>query len=48
MAFFCLALKLLNEPVTVPDFVAELVAGELGNIQAQTGFAQSPLFSYPA
>ncbi len=46
MAFFCVALKLLGVQVTVPDPVAGIVAGELANIQAQAGFAQSPLFNY--
>ncbi len=46
MAFFSVALNLLGEAVAAPAPVADIVQGELANINSHAGFEQSPLFNY--
>lgn len=46
VAYFAVALKLLDPAARVPSEVQPLVAEELALIEAHGGFAASPLFSY--
>ncbi len=46
VAYFTVALKLLEAEVTVPDYVSSEVAGELDLIEAHEGFTASPIFIY--
>ncbi len=46
VAYFTVAMKLLGEEVTVPDFVSEEVSGELSKIEAHSGFSPSDVFIY--
>ncbi len=46
VAFFTIALKLLNPDAEVPGYVKKKVDQELENIKAHTGFKPSPLFTY--
>ncbi|NQT83786.1 DUF3160 domain-containing protein [bacterium] len=46
VAFFTVAMKLLGEEVSVPDYVTEEVNDELALIDAHEGFSPSPIFIY--
>jgi len=46
VAYFTVAMKLLDEEVIVPDFVSAEVSGELERIEAHSGFRPSPIFIY--
>jgi len=46
VAYFTVAMKLLGEEVSVPDFVSEEVSSELEKIEAHSGFSPSPIFIY--
>jgi hypothetical protein len=46
VGYFTVALKLLGEDVTVPEYVSAEVNGELLKIEAHSGFAPSDIFIY--
>ena len=46
VAYFTVAMKLLGEEVSVPDFVCEEVEYERAKIEAHSGFEDSKLFIY--
>ncbi|HML74807.1 MAG TPA: DUF3160 domain-containing protein [Anaerohalosphaeraceae bacterium] len=46
VAYFAVAAKLLNPDFVIPDFVENIVTGEITLIEAHVGFEDSPLFTY--
>jgi hypothetical protein len=46
VAYLAVAKKLTEPEAQVPEFVADVVAGELAKIDAHQGFAQSNIFTY--